>query len=146
MPKRGERAVPPVPPHGWTVRFLNRAAAARLADLCATAPGPTWVAWETLTFRPADPDNRQRHHLLRGDYALHVIDDVPLEQWQYEVTAGGRIWFCPEPKTRTVWITPTPAKAPEGNRVAGRCEAGVVGGVQVASAGEQLLDRGGQLG
>jgi hypothetical protein len=42
-----------------------------------------------------------------------VIDDVSLEQWQYEVTADGRIWFCPEPKTRTVWITYASPKHPK---------------------------------
>jgi hypothetical protein len=27
-----------------------------------------------------------------------------LEQWQYEVTAGGRIWYCPDPQDKIVWI------------------------------------------
>ncbi|WP_416902390.1 hypothetical protein [Micromonospora echinospora] len=27
-----------------------------------------------------------------------------LVQWQYEVTAGGRIWYCPDPDRRIVWI------------------------------------------
>ena len=113
MPKRGERAVPPVPPHGWAVRFLNKAAAAGWRDLCAVAPGPTYAAWEALTFQPTEPQNRSRHHRLRDRFARHVVDDVPLEQWQYEVTAGGRIWFCPDPKTRTVWITYASPKHPK---------------------------------
>ncbi len=105
MAKRGERAIPPVPPHGWTVRFLNKAAADGWRDLCATAPGPTYVAWHTLTFQPTEPVNRSRQHRLRGDYAEHLIDNLSLEQWQYEVTSGGRIWFCPDQRTKTVWIT-----------------------------------------
>ena len=28
-----------------------------------------------------------------------------MEQWQYEITAGGRIWYCIDDKTKTVWIT-----------------------------------------
>ena len=28
-----------------------------------------------------------------------------LDQWQYEVTSGGRIWYCPDPAARIVWIT-----------------------------------------
>jgi hypothetical protein len=27
-----------------------------------------------------------------------------LEQWQYEVTSGGRIWYCPDPTKRIVWV------------------------------------------
>ena len=33
------------------------------------------------------------------------VNGTELEQWQYEVTAGGRIWYCIEDKTKTVWIT-----------------------------------------
>jgi hypothetical protein len=28
-----------------------------------------------------------------------------LEQWQYEVTGAGRIWFCPDDAIRVVFIT-----------------------------------------
>jgi len=28
-----------------------------------------------------------------------------LEQWQYEVTGGGRIWYLVDDATRTVWLT-----------------------------------------
>ncbi|MGW6196243.1 hypothetical protein ACWF0M_08850 [Kribbella sp. NPDC055110] len=28
-----------------------------------------------------------------------------LEQWQYEVTGGGRIWYLVDVDQRTVWIT-----------------------------------------
>lgn len=36
MTKRGERAVPPVPPHGWTLRFIDKAAAEGWRDLWIT--------------------------------------------------------------------------------------------------------------
>lgn len=70
MPKRGERAVPPVPPHGWTMRFLHKAAALGWRDLCAVAPGPTWDAWQALTFHPTESESRSRHHPLRLEYAV----------------------------------------------------------------------------
>jgi hypothetical protein len=28
-----------------------------------------------------------------------------MEQWQYEVTAGGRVWYLVDRKARTVWLT-----------------------------------------
>ncbi|WP_171049936.1 hypothetical protein [Nocardia cyriacigeorgica] len=33
------------------------------------------------------------------------LGDRELEQWQYEVTAGGRIWYLIDDETRTLWIT-----------------------------------------
>lgn len=26
------------------------------------------------------------------------------EQWQYDVTGGGRVWYLPDEEWRTVWI------------------------------------------
>ncbi|WP_242002169.1 hypothetical protein [Kribbella steppae] len=31
--------------------------------------------------------------------------DNGLDQWQYEVTGGGRIWYLVDPDKRTVWIS-----------------------------------------
>jgi hypothetical protein len=28
-----------------------------------------------------------------------------MEQWQYEVTSAGRLWYCIDDKRRTVWLT-----------------------------------------
>jgi hypothetical protein len=28
-----------------------------------------------------------------------------LEQWQYEVTGAGRLWYCIDDDRRTVWLT-----------------------------------------
>ena len=30
---------------------------------------------------------------------------MALPQWQYEVTAGGRIWYCIDDDKKTVWLT-----------------------------------------
>lgn len=34
-----------------------------------------------------------------------MVNGEPLEQWQYEVTAGGRIWYCIDARGGTVWMT-----------------------------------------
>jgi hypothetical protein len=57
-----------------------------------------------LTERPTTPENPARHHRLKGAFATREIAGRTLVQWQYEVTAGGRIWFCPDPDKRTVWV------------------------------------------
>ncbi|WP_279579520.1 hypothetical protein [Fodinicola feengrottensis] len=33
------------------------------------------------------------------------MNSALLEQWQYEVTSGGRSWYCPDPARRIGWIT-----------------------------------------
>jgi hypothetical protein len=33
------------------------------------------------------------------------VNGEELEQWQYEVTAGGRVWYCVDDDRRTVWMT-----------------------------------------
>jgi len=57
-----------------------------------------------LTERPTAPDNRARQHRLRGQLATRMVGGQSLEQWQYEVTAAGRIWYCPDPERGTVWV------------------------------------------
>ncbi|WP_431953115.1 hypothetical protein [Nocardia lijiangensis] len=43
-------------------------------------------------------------HRLSDTFGTRVIAGRTLEQWQYEVTAGGRIWYCPDPEQRIVWV------------------------------------------
>ncbi len=88
----------------WEARFATNAAAKGWEDLCRTARSNTWEAWIVLTERPTAPENPARQHRLRGDFARYEIRGVSLEQWQYEVTAGGRIWYCPDPDKRVVWV------------------------------------------
>ena len=68
------------------------------------AQGNAWEAWVVLTERPARPENHARQHRLRGQLAERVVGGRTLEQWQYEVTAAGRIWYCPDPERRIVWV------------------------------------------
>ncbi|WP_436493850.1 hypothetical protein [Actinokineospora sp. HUAS TT18] len=33
-----------------------------------------------------------------------LVGGRELDQWQYEVTSAGRIWYCPDPDRDIVWI------------------------------------------
>jgi hypothetical protein len=103
--KRGDRVAPPPRPGGWDVRFATTEAAKGWEQLCQTAKSNTWEAWQILGERPTTPENPARQHRLRGPLGRRGIHAELLDQWQYEVTAGGRIWFCPDPVTKIVWIT-----------------------------------------
>lgn len=58
-----------------------------------------------LTEQPTTPANPHRQHKLHNVFGSRAIGGNTFEQWQYEVTASGRIWYCPDPDKRIVWIT-----------------------------------------
>jgi hypothetical protein len=102
--KRGDRVAPPGKPGGWEARFATSEAAKGWETLCQTAKSNTWEAWIVLTERPTAPVNAARQHRLYGSLGHREIGGRHLEQWQYEVTAGGRIWYCPDPDRKIVWV------------------------------------------
>lgn len=102
--KRGDRVAPPGKPGGWEARFATSEAAKGWEALCQSAKSNTWEAWIVLTERPTAPVNPARQHRLYGSLGHREVGGRPLEQWQYEVTAGGRIWYCPDPARKIVWV------------------------------------------
>ena len=87
------------------LRFHDADAAGGWEELCKQAPGPTRDAWDALTRNPRDRSHPSRQSRLRYDLATRTIGGKELEQWQYEVTAAGRIWYCPDDAIMTVFIT-----------------------------------------
>jgi len=71
--------------------------------VCSTAPANARVACERITADPRHRDDRQ--HPLRGSLGSRTVNGEALEQWQYEVTSGGRLWYCIDDQRRTVWLT-----------------------------------------
>jgi hypothetical protein len=74
------------------------------------------IAWIVLTERPTAPENPARQQRLRGALGSREVGGKVFEQWQYEVTAGGRIWYCPDPDRKLVWVvaaSPSHPKATE---------------------------------
>ncbi len=54
------------------------------------------------THASAAGDNTRSHKDSLGE---RVVNGTEMQQWQYEVTAGGRIWYCIDNSSRTVWMT-----------------------------------------
>ena len=103
MPKRRERVAPPPRPDGWDFRFANNRAASGWDQLCRDAASNAWTAWDTITSDPRRRNTRQ--HPLRGPWRQSVVNGIEMEQWQYEVISGGRIWYCIDEAKRTLWMT-----------------------------------------
>jgi hypothetical protein len=103
-PKRGDRAAPPPGPGEWDVRFGTTEAANGWDVLCKHASGALRTAWALLRSNPRPPID-SRHAPLKHDLATKTVQGHVCEQWQYEVTGGGRIWYAVDDDRRTVWIT-----------------------------------------
>lgn len=56
-----------------------------------------------LRMEPFRRDRRQ--HPLHDRLEYRTVGGRRLGQWQYEVTGAGRVWYCPDPEVRTVWLT-----------------------------------------
>ncbi len=103
MPKRRERVAPSPTSTGGEFRYATSDAVDGWEALCLVAPANARVAWDRLTSDPRQRDSRQ--HPLRGQLGERVVNGEQLEQWQYEVTSGGRLWYCIDDRLRTVWLT-----------------------------------------
>lgn len=100
MSGRGE----PIPrPRPWLVRAADRQAYQGWQRLLTVAPDNLDRAWVALTSDPRHIDQRQ--HPLKGALGVLKVAGAALEQWQYEVTGGGRIWYAIDDDSRTLWIT-----------------------------------------
>lgn len=103
MPKRRERVAPPPTAAGWDFRYATSNATGSWEKVCAAAPTNARVAWERITSDPRDRGDRQ--HPLRGQLGRRTVNGIEMEQWQYEVTGAGRLWYCIDDARRTVWLT-----------------------------------------
>lgn len=113
MAKRGDRVAPPPKADEWELIFGNSDAANGWEELVRQAPGPTREAFDAISRDPRDTARLGRQHRLRGDLATLRVGGEELEQWQYEVTAGGRVWYCVDPKRKRVVLTYASTKHPK---------------------------------
>lgn len=92
-------------PTGWIMRLVDRQAAQGWEALLSQAPDNLDRAWIAITADPRNRDDLARQHRLKFDLKTVKIDGADLEQWQYEVTGGGRIWYAIDDDQRIIWIT-----------------------------------------
>jgi hypothetical protein len=103
MPKRKERVAPPPPDNGWDLRYANNEAVKGWDPICAAAPSNARTAWEKITADPRERNSRQ--HPLKGSLGQRIVNGIEMEQWQYEVTSAGRLWYCIDDQALTVWLS-----------------------------------------
>lgn len=102
--KRGDRVAPPAASGQWDLRFATTSAAKGWDSLCQQTPANAAAAWSELRERPERLSPTGRHHQLKGRLSTAVHRGVEMEQWQYEVTAAGRVWYLIDTAEKTLWL------------------------------------------
>lgn len=111
MARRASRVAPPPRRGDWELRFATSAAAEGWEDLCVQAPGPTRECYDALSREPrAGAISGSRQHRLRGELAVRDFKGAMLEQWQYEVTGAGRVWYCIDDAHHRILVTFRPRR------------------------------------
>jgi hypothetical protein len=67
-------------------------------------PAAAWRSCARTRARAPGIAGHDRQHRLRGDLAFHRHNGNDLEQWEYEVTSGGRVRYAIDDQSRTVWL------------------------------------------
>lgn len=104
MTKRGDLALRPPKGGEWKIRLATSDAAKGWDDCVLQAPGALATLFDRLTEDPRKVTNFDRQGRLKGSLGIVEVKGKQLEQWQYELTGGGRIWFAPDDEQRTVWV------------------------------------------
>jgi mRNA-degrading endonuclease RelE of RelBE toxin-antitoxin system len=110
--KRRDRVAPPSVNDEWHVRFGTNEAAKGWDELSVQAAGNTRDAFELMRSNPRPPEDA-RHTRLRGGLATHDFGGRKLEQWEIEVTGGGRIFYLVDDDRHTVWVVHAGAGHPK---------------------------------
>lgn len=96
---------PPARPGEWTLVFADSAVAKGWEQLSKQYPGPLRSAWEILIPDPRSGAPPNRMHRLKADLKTRIVGGVEHERWQYEITGGGRIWYCIDDRRTTLHLT-----------------------------------------
>lgn len=110
--KRGSQALRPRRPGEWLVRHASKDAADGWVNLCGQQPGSIATLYDRLVNDPRQVDNRDRQGPLKGDLGRATVNGEVLEQWQYELAGGGRVWYAVQNDDHVVWITKAAARHP----------------------------------
>lgn len=103
-PKRGEQVPPPPQPgkNEWDVRYATKESLA-LAEMEKQYPGTCAAGKAHLKKSPMTRSDVCKP--LRGRLGTRVIKGKELPQWQYDIAAGARLWYCVDEENHVVWLT-----------------------------------------
>lgn len=89
-------------PSGWTLRYADRQAEVGWLSIVRQAPGSAAEAWDHIVSDPRRATQRQ--HQLKGALKTGTYRGAVLDQWQYEVTGAGRLWYLVDDGHQILWL------------------------------------------
>ena len=115
--KRGQQ-VPPPPEEGeWELRYATKESLA-FAEMEGQFPGNCAEAKARLKVAPTTRSDVQKH--LRGSLGKRTIGGVEMDQWQYDISSGARLWYCVDPDMCIVWLTLAATGHPRATEAKGK--------------------------
>ncbi|MFT4215842.1 MAG: hypothetical protein QM619_01470 [Micropruina sp.] len=107
--KRGQQVPPPPSDDEWELRFGTKESLS-FPELEKQFPGNCAEAKERL--RTALTVRTDVQKPLKGRLDRRALRGVELEQWQYDISSGARLWYCVDPVAHVVWLTNASAAHP----------------------------------
>lgn len=101
-PKRGKQVPPPPTQEEWDLRDATKESLA-FAEMERQFPGNCAEAKARLKTAATTRTDVQKP--LRGTLGSRTIGGIEMDQWQYDVSSGARLWYCVDPDDRIVWLT-----------------------------------------
>lgn len=112
-PKRGDAVAPPPIGDEWWLKFATTEAAKGWDALCTEAPSNARRCFEALRANPLSAAKPERQHRVRGRLASGLVRGLECPQWEYEVTAGGRVRYLVDEARRTVHLVYASTRHPK---------------------------------
>ena len=100
--KRGEQVPPPPAEDEWELRYATKQALA-FPEMEKQFPGNCAEAKARLKVAPTTRTDVQKR--LRGSLGTRSIAGVEMDQWQYDIASGARLWYCVDSDKSIVWLT-----------------------------------------
>lgn len=108
--KRGQQVPPPLTGKEWELRYATKDSLS-FPGLEKQFPGNCTEAKHRLRTAPDERSDVQKP--LRGQLGTRVLRGRPLEQWQYDISSGARLWYCLDYDSHIVWLTNASAGHPK---------------------------------
>lgn len=116
-PKRGQQVPPPPGDHEWDLRYATKESLA-FAQMCKQFPGNCDEAKARLKVAPATRSDVQKP--LRGSLGKRRIQGVEMDQWQYDISSGARLWYCIDVDNHIIWLTLAASGHPRATEAKGK--------------------------
>ncbi len=89
----------------YTLQHAERACKVGWSDVVASQRNGCADLFDRLTADPANVDNPDKQHRLKGNLSTTTVRGVERDQWQYEMAKGARVWYVVDRDNKTVYLT-----------------------------------------